>query len=186
MATNIRLPEDLGPSGFVRIVRQIGEGQLALTFLAHVVFEGAVRRAYIKFYDASTQPMAFLNEILGSLFAQSMGIPSPKAFTVDVPAGELYRYGYTGTATALKAFGSLEAHDPNSASEGTAKTFYVAGVLSIPQVRERLLKSPAGRALLGFDEAVGNADRNIGNIVFSKNEPPRVLRRLFSLRDRAV
>jgi hypothetical protein len=168
MATNIQLPSHLGATGYVRILQRIGDGQLAFTFLAHVLYRGSLRRAYLKFYDASSQPAALLNEVLGYVFAQAMDIPCPPVFFVDVPGSELARYGLNGAPASVSAVGTLEAHDPASASEGTAKTLYNAGAVDLPQIRERLLKAPAGRALLAFDEAVGNPDRNIGNIVFSR------------------
>jgi hypothetical protein len=167
MTKNIKLPLDLGAAGYVRILKRITEGNLALTCLASVKYEGVLRRAYLKVYDSSTQPMAPLNEVMGFLFAQAMNVPSPQVFLIDVPSVDLACFGWKSRDASVRALGTLEAHDPSVATDGTAKTFYTSGAMDIPQIRDRLLRSPAGRALMAFDEAVGNSDRNIGNIVFS-------------------
>lgn len=169
MTRTIKLPEDLGHEGYVRVLKRIGEGMLAFTFLAHVNYQGSLRRAYLKFYDTATQPMAPLNELLGYLFAQAMRLPTPEAFIVDVPSSDLIPYGLRTSEPFLRAIGSIEAHDPSVAGEGTAKSLFASGAINLPQIRDRLLKSPSGRTLLAFDEVVGNPDRNIGNIIFSTN-----------------
>lgn len=164
----IRYPIDLGAAGYVSIRARIGEGALAFTCLADVNYEGKLRRAYLKVYDLSAQPMAVVNEVLGYLFAQAMQVPAPAAFFVEVPSDALLPFGWLGPAGHLiRAVGTLEAHDPSVATDGTAKTMVLSGAMTLPQLRERLLKAPAGQALVAFDEAVGNPDRNIGNIVLS-------------------
>ena len=170
MGKMIELPVDLGAQGYVRFVRKIAEGRLATTFLALVNYDGVVRRAYIKLYDHVAQPKAELNEVLGYLYAQAMDIPSPAVFFIDVPAFDVAASGFLPEAVlSMRAVGTLEAHDPTVAGEGTAKTLYMSTTgIDFPQIRSRLISSPAGRALMAFDEALGNSDRNIGNIVFSK------------------
>lgn len=170
MGKMIELPVDLGAQGYVRFVRKITGGRLATTFLALVNYDGVVRRAYIKLYDHVAQPKAELNEVLGYLYSQAMGMPSPAVFFIDVPAFDIVASGFLPVAVVgMRAVGTLEAHDPTVAGEGTAKTLYVSTAgIDLPEIKSRLISSPAGRALMAFDEALGNPDRNIGNIVFSK------------------
>lgn len=168
MTKIIKLPVDLGPQGYVRFVRRINGGVLATTFLAQVNYQGELRRAYIKIYDHAAQPKAVLNEVLGYLYAQAMGLPSPPVFFIDVPPLDVAASGLSAPLTAVRAVATLEAHDPNIATDGAAKTLFDAGSIDWTYIRQRLLSSPAGRALVAFDEAVGNGDRNIGNIVFSR------------------
>lgn len=168
MTNIIELPVDLGAQGYVRFVKKVSEGRLATTFLALVSYGGSIRRAYIKLYDHSTQPKAVLNEVLGYLYAQAMGMPSPPVFFVEIPAFDIVASGFLPSSVGpLRAMGTLEAHDPGVVGEGTAKTLYSPS-FDLPQIKHRLMSSPAGRTLMSFDEAVGNPDRNIGNIVFSR------------------
>lgn len=167
MAKSIELPIDIGAAGYVRFVKKISGGNLATTFLALVSYQGFIRRAYIKLYDHSKQPKAVMNEVLGYLYAQATEMPSPPVFFVEVPAFDVVASGFhTSPAGSLRAVGTLEAHEPNVVGEGTAKTLYFPGATS--QIKSRLMSSPAGRMLMSFDEAVGNDDRNLGNIVFSR------------------
>ena len=169
MTKTIRLPIDLGQEGYVRFVRKVDGGLLATTILAQVNYQGELRRAYLKIYNLSEQPKSVWNEVLGYLFAQAMDIPSPPVFFVDVPPQDVIASGcgFVPTQIAVRAVATLEAHDPNVATDGAAKTLFEAGSVDLSQIRRRLLSSPAGRALVAFDEVVGNPDRNIGNIVFS-------------------
>lgn len=167
MTKIIMLPIDLGQHGYVRFVRRVNEGLLATTFLAQVNYQGELRRAYLKLYNLAEQPKAVWNEVLGYLFAQAMGIPSPPVFFVDVPPQDVIASGFATTQIAIRAVATLEAHDPNVATDGAAKTLFESGSVDLSQIRSRLLSSPAGRALVAFDEVIGNPDRNIGNIVFS-------------------
>lgn len=167
MTKTIRLPVDLGQQGYVRFVRRINEGLLATTFLAQVNYQGELRRAYLKIYNLTEQPKAVWNEVLGYLFAQAMDIPSPPVFFVDVPPQDVIASGFATTLIAVRAVATLEAHDPSVATDGTAKTLFESGSVDLSQIRSRLLSSAAGRALVAFDEVIGNPDRNIGNIVFS-------------------
>jgi hypothetical protein len=167
MTKIIELPIDLGAHGYVRFVRKITEGHLAATFLAQVNYQGELRRAYIKMYDHTAQPKAVFNEVLGYLYAQAMGIPSPSVFFVDVPPLDVVACGLPASHTPVRAVATLEAHDPNVATDGAAKTLFNAGSIDLTYIRQRLLASPSGRALVAFDEVTGNDDRNIGNIVFS-------------------
>lgn len=167
MGKTIKLPVDLGPQGYVRFVRKVTEGCLAATFLAQVVYEGELRRAYIKIYDQATQPKAIINEVLGYLCAQALGLPSPPVFFVEVPPSDVVASGLPMPTSATRAVATLEAHNPAVAGEGSAKTFFEAGSIDLSYIKQRLLSSPAGRTLIAFDEAIGNGDRNIGNIVFS-------------------
>jgi hypothetical protein len=167
MVNTIELPIDLGASGYVRFVGRVSEGHLATTFLALVSYRGSIRRAYIKLYDHAEQPRAVLNEVLGYLYSQAMDMPSPPVFFVEVPAFDVVASGFRmSSAGAVRAVGTLEAHEPKMAGEGTAKTLYAPNAMT--QIKSRLIASPAGRTLMSFDEALGNADRNTGNIVFSR------------------
>src|ERR1035437_10278431 len=167
MTKIIKLPIDLGPQGYVRFVRKVNGGLLATTFLAQVNYLGELRRAYIKIYDHTAQPKAVFNEVLGYLYAQAMGLPSPPVFFLDVPPHDVVASGLPAPISAVRAVATLEAHDPNVATDGAAKTLFDAGSIDLTYIRQRLLSSPAGRALVAFDEVIGNGDRNIGNIVFS-------------------
>ncbi len=167
MTKTIELPIDLGATGYVRFVDKVSEGGLATTFLASVYYGGAVRRAYIKLYDHLAQPKAVLNEVLGYLYAQAMDVPTPPVFFVEIPASDVVASGFrTAQVGSIRAVGTLEAHEPKIVGEGTAKTLYLPSALA--QIKSRLLASPAGRTLMSFDEALGNDDRNTGNIVFSR------------------
>ena len=126
-----------------------------------------MRRAYIKLYDHSDQPKAVLNEVLGYLYAQAMDVPTAPVFFVEVPASDVVASGFRVSQTgSIRAVGTLEAHEPKIMGEGTAKTLYAPGALL--QIKSRLIASPTGRTLMSFDEALGNGDRNTGNIVFSR------------------
>ena len=170
MINTIDLPIDLGAQGYVRFVKKVSEGRMATTFLALVNYEGSVRRSYIKIYDHLAQPKAAINEVLGYLYAQAMGMPSPAVFLIDIPALDVAASGFLPLpALPMRAIGTLEAHDSRNAGDGTAKTLYMSSAgIDLPQIKHRLISSPAGRTLMAFDEALGNSDRNIGNIVFSK------------------
>lgn len=167
MIKTISLPIDLGQQGYVRFVCKVNDGLLATTFLAQVNYQGELRRAYLKIYNLTEQPKAFGNEVLGYLFAQAMNIPSPPVFFVDVPPQDVIASGFATTQIAVRAVATLEAHDPNVATDGAVKTLFDSGAVDLSLIRSRLLSSPAGRALVAFDEVIGNPDRNIGNIVFS-------------------
>jgi hypothetical protein len=146
-------------TSYIRPVRAESGGQMALTHLAELKDpDGTLCRGYVKHFP-SNQPRALFNEWFGHTLMSSFGVPQPCCAIMEAPI-----FGSPTNASGL-AFVSCQ---PRPSFEGTPKEIYNwhdAGELQT--LIDRLFDCPSLPLLIAADQFLINADRNIGNLVFT-------------------
>jgi hypothetical protein len=142
-------------------------GQRAFTHLAQISVEGQPRRCYVKAFPSATDgrpSRCLLNEIVGYTLAHHLQLPQPKAFLIWLPnhllkaisAAWPYENGLH------LCFASLEAHNPNDATQGCARVVFNENIATFVHA---IAQWPTMPALIGFDSWIANTDRNGGNLM---------------------
>ena len=152
----VRLPSVLDSSHYLRPIRSETGGTIANTHLAMVKdAAGVPARAFVKVFP-DTSPRGLLNEWLGYALMSALGIPQPPAAIMQTPFpnGVLYW-----------AFVSFQ---PRPVSEGTPKEIYdLHDGKKVKRMVARLLACHAFASMVAADQLCMNADRNLGNLVFT-------------------
>lgn len=153
----LALPTFLPSSHYIRMVRPEMGGAMALTHLAIVKDEsGAEARAFVKHFPEHAYRGLF-NEWFGYAMMSALGIPQPKAAVLSAPIPGTGMFGY--------AYVSFQ---PMPRSEGTPKEIYnLADAQHWMIVANRLLECHSYAGMIAADQLCINADRNLGNIVFT-------------------
>lgn len=130
---------------------------MADTHLAVIADESKNQcQAFVKHFPAS-KPKGLFNEWFGYTMMSVLGIPQPHAALMPAPRW--------GSSDALWAFVSFM---PTPTCEGTPKALYNwNNYTDIMALAERLMKCPAFPAMIAADQLCMNADRNMGNLVFT-------------------
>ena len=130
---------------------------MALTHLAIVKDEnGSEARAFVKHFPEHAFRGLF-NEWFGYAIMSALGIPQPKAAVLNAPI--------PGTGTFGHAYVSFQ---PMPRSEGTPKEIYnLTDIQHWMIVANRLLECYSYAGMIAADQLCINADRNLGNIVFT-------------------
>lgn len=152
----VRLPCVLDSSHYVRPIRSVTEGAIAHTHLAMVRdAAGVPARAFVKIFPEAS-PRGLFNEWLGYALMSALGIPQPRAAVMQVPANNGLLHW------------SFVSFQPRPVSEGTPKEIYDLGDSAhIKLMVTRLLACHAYASMVAADQLCMNADRNLGNLVFT-------------------
>lgn len=144
---------------YIRPIRLATEGQRAFTHLAELKDpDGFSCRGYIKHFPAGATKGLF-NEWFGYTVMASLGIPQPICAILQAPI-----FGSTTNETAY-AFVSCQ---PSPVYEGTPKEHYTPDdPIKYAALLKRLFDCPALPSLIAADQLLMNADRNLGNLVFT-------------------
>lgn len=152
-----RTPAVLPGSHYRRPVRKETGGMIADTHLAVVADEkGCDARAYVKHFSAAA-PRGLFNEWFGYCIMSALGVPQPNAVMMPAPL--------LGTGPIQWAFVSFA---PMPVNQGTPKECYdLNDAGQCRMLIDRLLSCHALGNLIAADQLCLNADRNLGNLVFT-------------------
>jgi hypothetical protein len=159
----VKAPEIWEPDRYIRPVRVETSGQVGLTHLAEVRSpDGQPWRAYVKHFGPNA-PRGLFNEWFAYTVMSLMGVPQPHAALMQAPV-----FSMAGAPMAW-AFVSCQ---PRPTFEGTPKQIYrIEDPTQHQALIQRLFGCPALPLLIAADQLLANADRNIGNLVFTgKNQ----------------
>jgi hypothetical protein len=158
-AKALKRPEIWAANQYVRSIRTETSGERAATHLAEIRTPlGVAVRAYVKHFPDNV-PRGMFNEIFGYVVMSALGVPQPNVAIMQAPIDML------PTKPWSWAFVSIE---PRPVFDGTPKQLYN---IQIPEQHtklvQRLFACPALPLLIAADQVLKNADRNIGNLVFT-------------------
>ncbi len=144
---------------YIRPIELESGGQRAWTHLAELrPPDGPPCRAYIKHYPAQA-PRGLFNEWFGHTLMHALGVPQPRAALMQAPVLAL-----PGRPMAW-AFVSCQ---PSPVFEGTPKQIYnIDKPEQHAQLVKRLFACACMPTLIAADQLLNNADRNLGNLVFT-------------------
>jgi hypothetical protein len=154
----IQTPPVWDSSCYIRPIALQTSGASAVTHLAQLCApDGKLCRGYVKhFYQHS--PQGLFNEWFGHTLLSALGIPQPPAAVMCGPM-------YDNLAPLAWAFVSCE---PTPRFDGTPKEIYNLAIIGqYKHLVARLFACASLPALVAADQLAINADRNIGNIVFT-------------------
>jgi len=139
--------------------KPFNEGNVSSTFRGQILRpNGTVAMAVLK--DLDSKELA--NELLASVLARAVALPTPEAFLTLVPADVMEMTKGPSTADGARlAFASVDVGVPNIQfryqTDTVGRNDLIAGVTSWPEL---------GR-LYGYDAWIANVDRHAGNLLFS-------------------
>jgi hypothetical protein len=159
MVANVFTPPVWSSSAYIRPIQTVIGGVRAWTHLAELRPPNEPPcRAYVKHFPIGNH-RGLLNELIGHTVMHAMGVPQPRAALVQAPVLAL-----PGNPVAW-AFASCQ---PTPRFEGTPVQIYnLADPKKYTELVERLFSCPALPLLIAVDQLVQNADRNLGNLVFT-------------------
>lgn len=157
MTISIKLPAIWDAKQYIRPISVERGGRMAQTHLALLRNEkGQNVRGYVKHYGQH-QPRGLFNEWFGYTLLSALGVPQPECAVLPAPL--------PGTSLVGWAFVSLQ---PVPTFQGTPKQIYdLADPKQHQTLIKRLMACPALPLLVAADQLLANADRNMGNLVFT-------------------
>ncbi len=151
----VQTPPVLPPENYISPIKIITDGAIAFTHLAWVKdAEGKPSRAFVKVFP-NDKPRGLFNEYTGSAIMSALGVPQPPTAIIPAPI-----YGQMHWA--------FVSFQPIPVSHGTPKEIYnLCDEWQTKQLIARLLSCHAYASMVAADQLCMNADRNLGNLVFT-------------------
>lgn len=120
--------------------------------------EGTPSRAFVKHFPDQSHRGLF-NEWFGHCMMAALGVPQPKAALIQAPV--------PGAATPTLRW-AFVSYTPGPAYEGTPKEIYDLDAATDCKILiDRLLACHSFPGMVSADQLCMNADRNLGNLVFT-------------------
>lgn len=151
----VQIPPVLPPDNYISPIKIITEGAIALTHLAWIKdVDGKPSRAFVKVFP-SDKPRGLFNEYTGSAIMSALGVPQPPTAIIQAPIYEQMHWAFV-------------SFQPTPVSHGTPKEIYnLRDEWHSKQLIARLLSCHAYASMVAADQLCMNADRNLGNLVFT-------------------
>lgn len=152
-----KVPAHWPDNCYIRPIRSETGGLRAQTHMAELRTPANQRvRGFVKHFTGGDTKGLF-NEWFGYTMLSALGVPQPEAAVMRAP--------FKGTGPLAWSFVSLF---PRPTSQGTPKQLYdLANPLALAVLTQRLYGCPALPLLIAADQLISNADRNLGNLVFT-------------------